>query len=160
MQKVWTNCDMSKYCTWGGVPPHDSAIIVWHIAVCSHFLHTLCVLLNFVRTFPLKYIALLRSLLIFQWFRWLFCSFAFTIPLVIERKKWFPRGAKTNESLWKSQNNNNKIKFTFHNIFVYYSPGDRAQKVIPRGAKTNESFWKSQNNVKKSILRFPTFCLL
>ena len=41
--------------------------------------------------------------------------------------------------------------------FVYYSPGDRAQKVIPRGAKTNESFWKSQNNVKKSIVRFPTF---
>ena len=40
---------------------------------------------------------------------------------------------------------------------VYYSPGDRAQKVIPGGAKTNESFWKSQNNIKKSILRFPTF---
>ena len=37
--------------------------------------------------------------------------------------------------------------------FVYYSPGDRAQKVIPGGAKTNESFWKSQNKVKKSILR-------
>ena len=41
--------------------------------------------------------------------------------------------------------------------FVYYSPGDRAQKVIPGGAKTNESFWKFQNDVKKSILRFPSF---
>ena len=41
--------------------------------------------------------------------------------------------------------------------FVYYSPGDRAQKVIPGGAKTNESLWKSQNNVKQIILRFPTF---
>ena len=40
---------------------------------------------------------------------------------------------------------------------VYYSPGDRAQKVIPGGAKTNESFWKSQNIVKKSILRFQLF---
>ena len=40
----------------------------------------------------------------------------------------------------------------------YYSPGDRAQKVIPGGAKKkNGSLWKSQNNVKKSILRFPTF---
>ena len=42
-------------------------------------------------------------------------------------------------------------------IFVYYSPGDKAQKVIPGGSKTNESFWKSQNNIKKSILRFPSF---
>ena len=41
--------------------------------------------------------------------------------------------------------------------FVYYSPGDRAQKVIPGGAKKNESLWKSQNNVKTSILRFPIF---
>ena len=40
---------------------------------------------------------------------------------------------------------------------VYYSPGDRAQKVIPGGAKTNESFWKFQNDVKKSIFRFPLF---
>ena len=42
-------------------------------------------------------------------------------------------------------------------IFVYYSPGDKAQKVIPGGSKTNESFWKSQNSVKKWILRFPPF---
>ena len=49
------------------------------------------------------------------------------------------------------------IIYTFPMIFVNYSPGDRAQKVIPGGAKTNESFWKSQNNVKKSILRFPSF---
>ena len=41
--------------------------------------------------------------------------------------------------------------------FCYYSPGDRAQKVIPGGAKTNESLWRSQNNVKKSTLRFPSF---
>ena len=39
--------------------------------------------------------------------------------------------------------------------FVYYSPGDRTQKVIPVGAKTNESFWKSQNNIKNSSLRLP-----
>ena len=50
-----------------------------------------------------------------------------------------------------------KINFAFPIICVYYSPGDRAQKVIPGGAKTNESFWKSQNNVKKSILRFPSY---
>ena len=46
---------------------------------------------------------------------------------------------------------------TFPIVSVYYSPGDRAQKVIPGGSKTNESFWKSQNNIKKSILRFPSF---
>ena len=40
--------------------------------------------------------------------------------------------------------------------FVYYSPGDRAQKVIPGGAKTNESFRKSKKDVEKSILRFPS----
>ena len=49
------------------------------------------------------------------------------------------------------------MNFTFPIIFVYCSPGDRAQKVMPGGAKTNESFWKSQNNLKKSILRFPSF---
>ena len=41
--------------------------------------------------------------------------------------------------------------------FVYYSPGDRARKVIPGGAKTNESFWKFQNDVKKSIFRLPLY---
>ena len=41
-------------------------------------------------------------------------------------------------------------------MFVYYSPGDRAQQVIPGGAKTNESFWKSQNNVEKTHFRFPS----
>ena len=41
--------------------------------------------------------------------------------------------------------------------FVYYSPGDRAQKVIPGGTKTNESLRKSQINVKKTILRFSIF---
>ena len=40
MQKVWTDCDMSKYCIWGA---HDSAIIFWHIVVCSHFFaHCVC----------------------------------------------------------------------------------------------------------------------
>ena len=39
---------------------------------------------------------------------------------------------------------------------VYYSPGDRAQKIIPGGARTNESFWKFQNDVEKSIIRFPS----
>ena len=58
-----------------------------------------------------------------------------------------------------SQNDRKMIQKWFKKIrkFVYYSPVDRAQKVIPGGAKTNESFWKSQNNVKKSILRFPSF---
>ena len=65
----------------------------------------------------------------------------FTVALVIERKKLSPEARKQTI------------------IFVYYSPGDRAQKVIPRGVKTNESFWKSQNNIKTTILRFPSFLL-
>ena len=32
------------------------------------------------------------------------------------------------------------ISLAFLLICVYYTPGDRAQKVIPGGAKTNESF--------------------
>ena len=40
---------------------------------------------------------------------------------------------------------------------VYYSPGDRAQKVIPGGTKTNESLWESQKDVKKLIIHFPSF---
>ena len=44
--------------------------------------------------------------------------------------------------------------------FVYYSPGDSAQKVIPGGAKTNENFWKFQNDINKSSLRFPSFLLV
>ena len=48
-----------------------------------------------------------------------------------------------------------KNNFKMIPTFVYYSPSDRAQKVIPGGAKTNESFWKFQNDVNKSILRFP-----
>ena len=55
--------------------------------------------------------------------------------------------------------NDPKQNFTSPNIFVKYSPGDRAQKVIPGGAKKNESLWKCQNNVKKTILRFPIFLL-
>ena len=55
-------------------------------------------------------------------------------------QKVIPGGAKTNESFCKSQNDVEKLKFSFPIIFVYYSPGDRAQKVIPGGAKTNESF--------------------
>ena len=64
--------------------------------------------------------------------------------------KWSPNYPKMIPKL--SQND-----FKMIAKFVYYSPGDRAQKVIPGGAKTNESFWKSPNNVKKSIVRFATF---
>ena len=45
-----------------------------------------------------------------------------------------------------SQNDPKMIPKSSQNDFkmipkiIYYSPGDRAQKVIPRGAKTNESF--------------------
>ena len=84
----------------------------------------------------------------------------FSIALVIERKKLSPEARKqtrASESLKKTSKKNN---FTFPIIFVYYSPGDRAQTVIPGGAKTNESFWQPQNDVKKSILRFPFFCVL
>ena len=72
--------------------------------------------------------------------------------------KWFQNDPKI--VLKWSQNYPKMIPNLSQNDFkmipklVYYSPGDRAQKVIPGGAKTNESFWKYQNNVKQSILRF------
>ena len=75
--------------------------------------------------------------------------------------KWFQNDP--NKIPKWSQNDSKMIEKWFQNDFkmiakfVYYSPGDRAQKVIPGGAKINESFWKSQNNVKKSILRFRSF---
>ena len=86
-----------------------------------------------------------------KWFQNLF-----TIALVIERKKLSPEARKQTRAS-ESIKTTSKINFTFPIIFIYYSPGDRAQKVITGGAKTNESFWKSQINVKKSILRFPSF---
>ena len=78
-----------------------------------------------------------------KWFKHLF-----TIALMIKRKKLSPKARK---KTWASESPNKRQKnnFTFPSIFVNYSPGDRAQKVIPGGAKKNESFWKSQNNVKK-----------
>ena len=98
MQKVWTNCDMSTYCIWGGPPPHDSAIIFWHIAVCSHFLHTFWLLLKLFWTFPLKFIGFLRweadFPLVFQCYRWLFClfsgHFAATWRKCFRTKGWAP----------------------------------------------------------------------
>ena len=96
----------------------------------SHFLHTFCLLLNLFWTFPLKSIGFLRFRLIFHWFFNEFASFsAYFLGSLL----------------------------TLPIIFVYYSPGDKAQKVIPGGSKTNESFWTSRNNVKKWILRFPPF---
>ena len=68
-----------------------------------------------------------------------------------------PRRRENKRELLKVSTWRRKIDFTFPIIFVYYSPGDRAQKVRTRGAKTNESFWNSQNDVKKSILHFPLF---
>ena len=62
MQKVWTNCDMSKYYCGivGGTPPRCN--IFWQI------LHTFCLLFNLFWTFPLKSIGFLRFQLIFRWF--------------------------------------------------------------------------------------------
>ena len=98
--------------------------------IFSHFLHTFCLLLNLFWTFHLKPIGFLRFRLIFHWFFNDFASFsAYFLGSLL----------------------------TLPIIFVYYSPGDKAQKVIPGGSKTNESFWKSRNNVKKIILRFPPF---
>ena len=62
-----------------------------------------------------------------------------TIALVIERKKLSPEARKQTRAS-ESLKITSKINFKFPIIFVHYSPGDRAQKVIPGGAKTNESF--------------------
>ena len=98
--------------------------------ISSHFLHTFCLLLNLFWTFPLKSSGFLRFQLIFHWLFNDFASFsAYFLGSLL----------------------------TLPIISVYYSPGDKAQKVIPGGSKTNESFWKSQNSVKKWILRFPPF---
>ena len=109
-----TNCDMSKYYCGlvGGDPPRCN--ILTYRSLFTLFAHFVC-------TFKL-------------------CSnFSFEIHCFAEVSVDF-----------------SMISLAFLLICVYYTPGDRAQKVIPGGAKTNESLWKSQNNVKKSILLFPT----
>merc|ERR1712167_386890 len=78
------------------------------------------------------------------------------MALVIGRKQLSPEARKQTRAS-ESLKITSKNQFYVSQHFCYYSPGDRAQKVIPGGAKKNESFGKSQNNVKKSILRFPTF---
>ena len=51
----------------------------------------------------------------------------------------YPRRREKQRELLKVSKSRQKINFTFPNNFVYYSPGDKAQKVIPRGTKKNES---------------------
>ena len=62
-----------------------------------------------------------------------------TMALVIERKKLAPEALKQRRASERLKMTSKRQLYVFP-FFCYYSPGDRAQKVIPGGAKTNESF--------------------
>ena len=173
MQKVWTNCDMSKYCIWGG-PPHDSAIIFWHIAVCSHFLHTFCLLLNLFWTFPLKSIGFLG----FSWFSidcsmislafllifWALClrypSFLFTIALVIKRKKLFPEARTQTRASESLEITSKKIILRFPPFVFTTALVIERKKLSPEARKQTRASESLKMTSKNQLYVSHHFCLL